>query len=297
MQSGKRSRRLAVAGLAGIAAVTLMAGCGNSSTSGSAGFFPSTGASADAGAGGGPHTLLAASVDKTEAAKNAQIHIDVQSSSGAQSVDVTGDGIIDFADKKFQLVMNLPETAGLSGTIEERVIDGVLYIQLPPAAGIVTGGKPWIKIDASKLGNSGDGLSSLGQDPTQFLSTLRSVSDSVTKLGTVSIRGVQTTHYRAEVDLAKAAAAGGADSSALDQFKQEFGTTTIPEDVYIDASGLARRYSVSFSPAPGATGAAASISFSTTVDLFDFGTTNTSDIVAPPASEIAALPSGFSLGG
>jgi hypothetical protein len=298
MQAGKRAGRLAVAGVAAIAAITLVAGCGSSSTSGSAGFFPSTGASAGAGStSGSPHTLLAASVDKTEAAKNAQIHIDIQTSSGAQSIDLTGDGIIDFANKKFQLAMQLPSSAGISGSIEERVIGGVLYMHLPAIAEAATGGKPWIKVDASQLGSSGTGLNSVSQDPTQYLGMLRSVSDSVTKLGTVEIRGVPTTHYRAQVDLAKAAAAGGADAASLNQFKTEFGTTTIPEDVYIDANGLARRFSVSFAPTAGSPAAATSISFSTTVDLFDFGTTDTSDIVAPPSDEIGSLPSGLNLGG
>jgi hypothetical protein len=299
MQSTKRSGRLAIAGAAGIAAITLVAGCGSSSTSGSAGFFPSTGSSS-AGNGSpaaGPHTLLAASVEKTEAAKNAQLHIDVQSSSGAQSVDISGDGIIDFAHKRFQLALALPSSLGIGGTIEERVIDGVFYLHLPAIAEAATGGKAWIKVDASQLDSGDAGFSPVGQDPTQYLGMLRSVSDSVTKLGTVEIRGVETTHYRAQVDLAKAAAAGGADTASIDQFKTEFGTTTIPEDVYIDAKGMARRFSVSFTPPADASGAAASVSFSTTVDLFNFGTTDTSDIVAPPADEISSLPSGINLGG
>ncbi len=295
MQAGKRAGRLAIAGMAGIAAITLVAGCGSSSTSGSAGFFPSPGAPAGNDAGG-PHTLLAASVAKTEAAKNAQIHMDVQSSAGGQSVDVTGDGIIDFTSGKFQLVMNLPQTAGLGGTIEERVIDGVVYIQLPAAAGIVTGGKTWIKVDASRL-SGGSSPSSLGQDPTQYLGMLRSVSDSVTNLGPAEVRGVQTTHYRAQVDLTKAAAASGADAASIAQFKTAFGTTTIPEDVYIDAKGLTRRVSISFAPTGGSASAAAAVSFSTTVDLFDFGSTDTSDIVAPPPGEVGSLPSGINLGG
>jgi hypothetical protein len=297
MQSTKRLGRLAIAGAAGIAAITLVAGCGSSTTSGSASFFPSTSAS-DGNASAGPHSLLAASVEKTEAAKNAQLHIDVQSSSGAQSVDISGDGIIDFANKKFQLALELPSSLGVGGSIEERVIDGVFYVHLPAIAESATGGKPWIKVDESQLNGGGDsGLSPVGQDPTQYLGMLRSVSNSVTKLGTVEIRGVETTHYRAQVDLAKAAAAGGADAASIAQFNTEFGTTTIPEDVYIDAQGMARRFSVSFAPAAGSSGAAASVSFSTTVDLFNFGTSDTADIVAPPPDEIGSLPSGINLGG
>ena len=45
----------------------------------------------------------------------------------------------------------------------------------------------------------------LGQsDPPQFLAYLETVSAGVTKVGTETMRGVDTTHYHATLDLAKA---------------------------------------------------------------------------------------------
>lgn len=291
MRGAQGYRRLAIAGAA--AATVLAAGCGSSSGSkGGSAIIPS---GAPSGTGGSVQALLAGSVDKTLAAKNAKIRLDFNGSAAGQNLSFGGDGIADFVSKKFQLTLQLPAAAGISGTIEERVIGKDIYLQLPAAESAVTGGKPWVKIDASDFSASGTTGLNLGEeDPTQLLNTLRGVSDSITKVGTAEVRGVLTTHYRAEVDLAKAVKASGADASSLNEFTKTLGTTTVPEDVYLDSSGLARRFSVTIKPVlPSAAAPSASvgpISFTVTVDLYDFGTTDTSAITAPPPSEVGSLP-------
>jgi hypothetical protein len=298
MRATRAVSRLAIAG----AATVLVVGCG-SSGGGSAGgtLIPSGGAG---GGGSSIQALLAGSVDKTEAAKNAKIHIDFSGGVAGQNISFGGDGIADFAAKKFQLSLTLPAAAGISGTLEERVIGKDFYLKLPTAAAGATGGKPWVKFDASELGaSSKTGLNFTSQDPTQLLATLRGVSDSVTKVGTAQVRGVETTHYRAEVDLAKAVKESGADSSSLQEFTKSLGATTIPEDVYLDKEGLPRRFAVTINPssllpsdAPSAAAsAAAGSSFTITVDFYDFGTTDTSGITAPPADQIGDF--GSLLGG
>ncbi len=179
------------------------------------------------------------------------------------------------------------------------MIGKTVYVMLPAAESSVTGGKPWIKVDPSELGVSkSSGLDFTGQDPTQLLATLRGVSDSVTKVGTTEVRGVETTHYRAQVDLAKAVQASGADASSLEQVTKTLGSGTIPEDVYLDSDGLPRRFAVSINPVLPSTSAgssAAPSSFTVTVDLYDFGKTDTSGIAAPPADQVGDL--GSLLGG
>jgi hypothetical protein len=286
--------RLAIAG----AATALVVGCG-SSGGGSAGTVPSGGAK---GGGASIQALLAGSVDKTEAAKNAKIHLDFTGSVAGKDASFGGDGIADFAGKKFQLSLTLPaEAGGVSGTIEERVIGTDIYLKLPAAASSVTGGKPWIKFSAADLSaSSTTGLNFTGEDPTQLLATLRGVSDSITKVGTATIRGVETTHYRADVDLAKAVKASGADASNLQEFTKTLGATTIPEDVYLDKDGLPRRFAVTISPVLPSSSPSASESssasgdsskFTVTVDLFDFGTTDTSGLTTPPADQIGDFSS------
>jgi hypothetical protein len=294
MRRAQSYRRLAVASAA--AATALVAGCGSSSGGGGGSAIIPSGAP-----GGSVQALLAGSVDKVDQAKNAKLHIDFSGSAAGQDLSFAGDGVADFAGKKFELTLNLPASAGIgSGTIEERVIGQNFYIKLPAAALGATGGKPWVQFNASELGaSSTTGLNFTGEDPTQLLATLRGVSDSITKVGTTQVRGVDTTHYRAQVDLAKAVQASGADASKLQEFTKTLGSNTIPEDVYLDKDGLPRRFSVTVSPVIPSTSAGASAStatFTVTVDLYDFGTTDTSGIVVPPASELGSLPTGLGTG-
>jgi hypothetical protein len=283
MHRAQGYRRLAFASAA--AATALVAGCGSSSGgSGGSAVNPS---GAPGGKGVSVQALLAGSVDKVDQAKNAKLHIAFSGSAAGQDLTFSGDGIADFAGKKFELTLNLPASAGIGGTIEERVIGQNFYIKLPAAASSITGGKPWVQFNASELGaSSTTGLNFTGEDPTQLLATLRGVRDSVTKVGTTQVRGVETTHYRAQVDLAKAVQASGADASKLQDFTKTLGSNTIPEDVYLDKDGLPRRFAVTVSPVIPSTSAGASASTSTftvTVDLYDFGTTDTSGITVPPA--------------
>ena len=236
--------RLATAAAATIASGALVAGCG--SGAGRSSLIPS---GAPSGSAGSVQALLAGSVDKVDQAKNATLHIDLSGSAAGQDVSFTGDGIADFAAKKYELTMNLPATAGISGTIEERVIGQDFYLKVPAVAESAAGGKLWVHVNASELGaSSATGLNLTGEDPTQLLATLRGVSSGITTVGTTEIRGVETTHYRAHVDLAKAVQASGADAASLQQITKTLGGDTIPVDVYLDSSGLPRRFAVTLNP-------------------------------------------------
>jgi hypothetical protein len=293
MQSGKRLSQLAVAGVAVAALVT---GCGSSSGGSVSGTGkPSTGAkiSTDSVT---PQALLASSVDKTLAAKNADIALSFKGGAEGKEIGFSGTGVIDFVGQKLQMTLNLPAESGLSGTIEERLVDKVLYLKLPAAASAATGGKPWVKVDTSKLGTSGSSLGSLNQNPADILGSLRSVSSGVTTVGTEDIRGVKTTHYRANIDLAKAAAVGGAkqglDAATIEEYKKVLGSNSLPADVYLDSKGLPARFTITVKPAAGTTGAADVESVSVSIDFFNYGKADTASIVAPPASDIGSLPTG-----
>jgi hypothetical protein len=275
----KRLNRLAMVGVAGAAAVTMVAGCGSSGGSGGG-----------ATINGSPNVLVAASVDKAVAAKNSKLSMDFKVDAAGQNVSFGGDGIADYAGKKFQLNLKLPSSLGVEGSIQERLIGSSIYIKFPSEVASKLGGKSWFKIDASELKGSSSGGGAFGQDPTEFLTTLKSVSSSVENLGTADVRGVKTTHYRAQVDLTKASAASGTDSSQLDQYKELIGSETLPEDVYLDSDGLPRRVSVTIKPEAGSEAAKQLNFVSVSVDFYDFGKADTGSIVAPPSDEVGELP-------
>ena len=240
---------LAIAGAAGIAAGALVAGCGSSSNGGSAGsVIPQRGAPA---AEIGAATLLAGigrqghgGQERQDPHRLHRIGRRARSSTSPATASPTS------PDKKFQLTLNLPAAAGISGTIEERVIGKDFYLKLPAAEASVTGGKPWIKFNASELGaSSSTGLNFTGQDPTQLLATLRGVSDSVTKVGTD--RGPRRRDHALP-------GAGRSRQGRAGQRRRRLqprsssprpsARRTIPEDVYLDSEGLPRRFAVTVNP-------------------------------------------------
>ncbi len=82
--------------------------------------------------------------------------------------------------------------------------------------------------------------------PTRQLVYLRGVAGSVDKLGTGKVRGKQTTHYRAVVDLNKAAAKGGPKTQrACGEIERQLGTSELPVEVWLDGQGRVRRFLMS----------------------------------------------------
>jgi len=169
-----------------------------------------------------------------------------------------------------------------------EVVDGlVVYMDVPLLSSSLPSATPWIKLDLGAVGrqagvNLGSIMDSSNNDPSQALSYLTGASSNVQNLGTDTIRGVQTTHYRATVDLQKVLAhAPARDRKALRgtlaTLRAQLGSSTFPVDVWIDSAGRARRISEKMSmPSLGAT-------MSMTEDLYDFGVTV--NITPPPADQ------------
>jgi hypothetical protein len=162
-------------------------------------------------------------------------------------------------------------TAGL-----DEILDGtVVYMRSPLLASTLPNGKSWFKLDLQELGarRGIDFSALLTQDPTRTLDQLKGLRD-VRRIGTATIGGVETTHYRARLDIAKVAQ--GAKIEALT--KARYG----PYDVWVgDDDGYVHRvrFSVSYAEAN------ANPAFMTmTIDYSDFGTS--AGIVVPPASQV-----------
>ena len=186
-------------------------------------------------------------------------------SSELSPITATGKGVVDLRDHatSLSLAMNLGDepqvvqALGSSTLHMDMVTDGaVVYVKLPSAltSAMAAGGKPWVKIDLTKLAGI-PGLSSLGSnpttsDPSDVLQALRSVSDSVVAEGGQRVDGVETTHYRADLSLehlvgAVPSADRAAVQQALSTLEQATGTDKIPVDVWVDSQHLVRRFEMS----------------------------------------------------
>ena len=297
-----RTRRSSFAGIsvAAVMAVTLGA-CGGSSSPTST---PAVKAPPTALSGS---KIVLASVQTTAAEKSARESLTVSTKgSGPLAFSMTANGLVDFAtgDSQFTADLGGATAAFLPGGFEVRVVDKVVYTKLPDSIGRFFGGadgKQWLSVGAPKGSGVSSPFSGLGQsDPTKILASLERVSDDVKEVGTETVRGVETKHYTATLDLGKAIDNSKVPQSLRDKADQLFGgasTPPMPVDVFLDSEGRLRRmtlemdlsaFSGTGTGASGSTGALGSLpTVSMTLDLYDFGTPV--DVQAPPADQIISL--------
>lgn len=159
----------------------------------------------------------------------------------------------------------------------------VVYVRLGALASQLPGGKPWIKLDLSKLGKSagvdlGKLMSGSQFQPGDLLGMLRGEGAEVRKVGPAKIDGTATTQYRVTVDLAKALESKGLTSPLLGGVAAQM--PKLPEDVWIGKDGLVRRVGFSY----GFAQAGRRIRMHMTMNISDYGAHVT--IAAPPSSQV-----------
>jgi hypothetical protein len=152
-----------------------------------------------------------------------------------------------------------------------------------PLLGAMTGtpsAKPWVGLDAKELGIDARQLAaSQGADPTAGLDILQGLSQNATVVGTETVKGVKTTHYKGTSDFAALAknlpAKQAADAKKLFGAKQ-----SMPVDVWLDDQGRARRMDFSFSTNQNGV----SMTMKTQYYFMKFGEPVT--ITPPPADQV-----------
>jgi hypothetical protein len=257
-----------------------------------------------AGCGGGSASFdPAASAATTVDAKSAKLAFATSIAGGGQTLHMTGSGTADFENREASMTFDVGDLlrgSGLPASSNERwtIVTQrlVVYMHAPTLAQQLPGAKEWLKLDVAELARSHN--VDLGQfrqltqnDPTQMLAYLRATSGKIDEIGKEDVRGVETTHYRAKVDLDKVAEQAPPNlrrtfRASIQSLKRGLGSDQIPVDVWIDEDNLVRRLQEHLPVAGGG-----KIDFS--VDFYDFGTPV--DISAPPASETLDL--GKVLGG
>ena len=158
---------------------------------------------------------------------------------------LSGQGAVDNESGDADITMRMPPV----GKIETRVIGDTMYMRFSGNfTGQPPGGKPWMKMDLEELSREqfGASLSEMqgaSATPEEQLGYLRGVSDSVEKLGEEKVRGIPTTHYRATVDLEKAAAEekDAAVRQAYEKMTEQIGASKLPMEVWLDEKDRVRR--------------------------------------------------------
>ena len=206
-----------------------------------------------------------------------------------RSFTMTGEGFGDLEGKNAQMVIEMP----MFGEMEVRYVGSTMYQKMPEAftAGMPSG-KAWIEVDYEKMMQEEYGASLSGMQegaqgaPSDQLSYLRGVSDSVEELGTEEVRGAPTTRYRAEIDLDKAAPQEPEARRTYEKMTEGLRAEEIPTEVWIDEEGRVRRYEMTMPvPLPEGTPPTGQDdpTMTTTAEYYDFGTPI--DVEPPPEDQ------------
>lgn len=254
----------------------------------------------------------AATVSSNAPGYRMHFSMQIASSASATPITGTGEGTFDVRDHtgSLSLAMNLgsdPQVIQALGSntldLREIVNGATVYLKLPAVAAnaLPISGKQWVAVDLAKLAGI-PGLSSLdsnplSSDPSQMLQFLRAVSDSVVAEGHQQVDGLETTHYRADLDLDRVAAslpsaAQGAAEQALSTLEKATQLHTIPVDVWVDAQHLVRR--VEMTMAAGLP-SGQTLDETMTIDVSDYGPQPRPAL--PPADEVANLSGLIGSGG
>jgi hypothetical protein len=237
---GLNARALVITSIVGLVAVTSMA------------------LVAPAGAKDAFERRIRRAAEATTEAGTARVALQVAIDSGAVSGELTADGVVSLTGDRGQLVIDLSELTGAAASFEERIVDGVIYIDfgsILDATGSVLPaellGKRWVSVDISSLtGPDGESLRSIdptgGANPTSQLDALRGIDDAV-RVGAEDIDGVRTTHFRGALRLALAREHLDAVPDALRAqveagLEQMFrGDRKLPVDLWLDAENRLRQ--------------------------------------------------------
>jgi len=222
-----------------------------------------------------------------------EILIDQMPAPGVTQPPITITGEADYRAHRGHMLIDLSKL-GLPGAPVDTVFDNAtVYEKFPQAlSSALPPGKTWVKVDVATAGRSvGVNLQGLSQaqagDPSQTLDYLRGASDKVTRVGAEDVRGTPTTHYRAVIDLNKAAAQSPAARDAINSTIKLLGSSTQPVDAWLDDQGRVRRlkYAVDLSKSKVAASSPDVPTTATfTLELFDFGVPVQAPV--PPADQV-----------
>lgn len=200
-----------------------------------------------AGCGGGGNSSASPETVSSAAAKSAQagsVKADFTISGGGANGE--GSGTFNTGgDRSGQSTLNLTVNRRVNA-VDTITTGKVLYLRsrVFAQAGI-SGAKDWLKVDLAQLAQQGGGglsnLANVTPSPTTALAYLRGAKDAK-KVGTESVAGADTTHYKVTADLQRAAArSSGSDKESIKQVMQLTGRKTLPMDAWVDGDGYLRK--------------------------------------------------------
>lgn len=281
MRIGRTRNRSLLALAAAFGAAALVAGCGGSDTHQSR---PSA-------------QVLGQAADASSAAAGYRMGMVIQENVAGQTINATANGSFSPASKSGEMTMNMNVD---STPLQIKVVfhGDVMYMKFPASvASELPGGRSWIYMNLSQLGRA-DGEPALGSlfkqgesmdAPTQYLDYLHAASSgTVQDLGSASVNGVATTHYRADLELSKMASAvppseRAATRELVAELKQKGANLrgAMPIEAWIDSAHLIRRIKLRYSISIDGK----KVSIAMTMNMLDYGPQPTPTLPSPNQAE------------
>lgn len=252
--------RTMVAGVAAVLVLGAGAACGD----------PSAGGGGDGTKSLTPLQAAATAVDEAGSSRvemtlsmDAGIRVDAEMEGAFTSDGKTGEATMTMASPGAP-----PGTAGLGGTTR-MIVDGTDLYMKGGLAETYGGSKTrWGRLDVSGM----PGMSAqLNQDPSQYVDFLRAAGGEPEEAGTETVRGVETTRYRTEVEFEDLM-----DHATTEEYVRQLAALDaevepMKIEVWIDESGLPRRISVAMDVTDLESLPGGEMSTDVTVELFDYG--------------------------
>lgn len=247
------------------ALLLLVAGCGGGKKSGNSRTKPD----------GNPIARAAA---KTSRAGTVKVDFEIT----GKGINGGGRGVFETGPTGSGRIAMSVVTGGQS-TAVDTIIDGtVLYIRTAVFQQALPAGKEWVRLDLTKFAKQhGLDLGSLvdsNPTPTGALAYLQGSTGKVEELGKEKVKGAETTHYHAVIDLEQSAKqAKGGTKQSLRRVIDVAGVKKLPVDAWVGQDGYVhkvvyRQYSGKNQSAKIA------------MELYDFGSPVT--ITAPPTKVV-----------
>jgi outer membrane lipoprotein-sorting protein len=196
---------------------------------------------------GGSGGASASPADIAQAAKKTASSGSFEADFGISATGLSGKGSGVFNTGKHSSgQLNMTVTAsGRQLPVDTVVTGDVFYMRSPAFAQSLSQGKQWIKVDLAKLaqqrGVDLGGLLNASPTPTNALAYLAG-TETVQKVGTETVGGVETTHYKVSVDIQRAAdKATGSARTSLESVIAQTGLKKLPLDVWVDGNGYIRK--------------------------------------------------------
>jgi hypothetical protein len=244
-------------------------------------------------------SILAASDEAMDASS---MHMEFEMAVEAQGMELSGSGESDvvLGDPPQQhMTFRYDSFPGMPEGLEmEMILDGsTMYMRMPGLRGASAFPTPWISMDLDAVVPGMEDFTSFAEgqnDPSNAFGYLQGVRDAEV-VGTETVHGFETTHYRGTLDLAEALKQLPRDMRAdfgreTAELRRELGSLTMPFDVWLDDDGLVRRMKLTIEAA-GARG----FTMSMTVDITEYG--NDVTLPIPPEEKVTDLTEMLDQGG